>query len=278
MEHIFQVFFFQNFILCLLQTFVLMQFASAWLCDIGCKLKTITMHLQLEKISQCQSIWSDPEVSFVFEFLFCWWAVICNIPRAFLILNWRSSFWYDADVALSISMCIVCGFESRCLSTISSNIPFDLKAIIFQKNFDFSDAYNLPLLWTWRISPWFLDISRYQCWQPTYKTSGLVSKVLRIFVLILRTQQWIRKWHSSLICLIICSPFCLLFTFSVFQPKPKQNSFFEESRYCFRQKIQRCILGILDLLPPHSTWPEKWFVRPSRIVLLEEVWWFCCVP
>ena len=65
-------------------------------------------------------------------------------------------------------MCIVCGFESRCLSTISSNIPFDLKAIIFQKNFDFSELppYNLPsLLWTWRISPWFLDISRYQCWQ-----------------------------------------------------------------------------------------------------------------
>ena len=149
-----------------------------------------------------QSIWSDPEVSFVFEFLFCWWAVICNIPRAFLILNWRSSFWYDADVALSISMCIVCGFESRCLSTISSNIPFDLKAIIFQKNFDFSDAYNLPLLWTWRISPWFLDISRYHCWQPTYKTSGLVSKVLRIFVLILRTQQWIRKWYNSLLIIV----------------------------------------------------------------------------
>ena len=66
-------------------------------------------------------------------------------------------------------MCIVCGFESRCLSTISSNIPFDLKAIIFQKNFDFSELppNNLPsLLWTWRISPWFLDISRYQCWQP----------------------------------------------------------------------------------------------------------------
>ena len=148
-------------------------------------------------------------------------------------------------------MCIVCGFESRCLSTISSNIPFDLKAIIFQKNFDFSELppNNLPsLLWTWRISPWFLDISRYQCWQTTDKTSGL-SKVLRIWFPCFESQdseQWI----------------------SVFQSRQKQNSFsWRMCRYCFRQKIQRCIFGILDLLPPHSTWPEKWFVRPSRIVL-----------
>ena len=117
-------------------------------------------------------------------------------------------------------MCIVCGFESRCLSTISSNIPFDLKAIIFQKNFDFSELppNNLPsLLWTWRISPWFLDISRYQCWQPTDKTSGL-SKVLRIWFPCFDSQdseQWI----------------------SVFQSRQKQNSFSRRMcRYCFRQK------------------------------------------
>ena len=135
MEHIFQVFFFQNFILCLLQTFVLMQFASAWLCDIGCKLKTITMHLQLEKISQCQSIWSDPEVSFVFEFLFCWWAVICNIPREldfelaviFLIWCWcRSEHQYVHCLWVWIKMLIYYLFEHSLWSQ-SYNFPKEFR-------------------------------------------------------------------------------------------------------------------------------------------------------
>ena len=53
------------------KTFKKSSFSSANLClDAVClvvvwhRLKTITMHLQLEKISQCQTIWSDPEVSF----------------------------------------------------------------------------------------------------------------------------------------------------------------------------------------------------------------------
>ena len=161
------------------------------------------MHLQLEKISQCQTIWSDPEVSFVFWFLFCWWAVICNIPRVvdfelaviFLIWCWcRSEHQYVHCLWVWIKMLIYYLFEHSLWSQ-SYNFPKEFRffwTASLQLTQSPLNLKNFPLI------SWHKPISMLTA--PTDKTSGL-SKVLRIWFpcfdsQFLRTQQWIRKWYD----------------------------------------------------------------------------------
>ena len=147
------------------------KFLQLWCSFVCVTIQTITMHLQLEKSWRS----ADPEVSFVsLQIFLLVWAVICLVvPPGSLcgghLFDMMMSLWASVDVHclwVWIKMLIWWSIALRSFQHSLWSQSYN-----FPKEFRF---FYLPRLWTWRISPWFLDISRYQCWQPKKdKTSGL---------------------------------------------------------------------------------------------------------